>query len=593
MLTNQSNIAYTSNNNLIVNPNNKVTHSPNKRGCCQTKRRNYGLLTSSNGISSSKEKQSVNSNEKSSCSRCNQSNVPSRKTPSNMAESTKNKYSEAEINSFRNEFDKLVSNGTIRLNEFLEIIEKGSTTSFSQYSEKEVKAKLLNPKLKLDVVSRINENTNSININIIDVNKQKKYLDQTLKFKKSEINLKKYEESVSIIILARWLAIQNLYAKSSKSQSKTQGDKPPPPSPPPPPTVLEESECKEKYGVDGECMCIEHDMGCSAVTTKSGDFQFWAPCAGFFVTDVFECCYNHDIGLWCTGENGGIGKYVETPALLGIQLIACFEDKIIEKYLDESGWFCEFFGLPVLMSSLVSLFLILSPLIGIALQGSPDRRNNDGRNDKSCLFGGDVPTFCCGGFDGVCKDECCNKVELCSTKVDKKRGQNCKHKPKCEKKCEYSVNPSYYNSNLESLVMSYSMTNSITYFHSHDPSKTIVPKKDCCATNLSKKCKDECFNCFYTCKKNPATGKYSWKNGKILIDASHLNSSRKNIPCCEGTPNEDLNHKSNYCQPNTGSGRTLPPCGTILAAKLGGPCHEVNEKDNFSNNSVLTDRAAI
>ncbi len=588
MLTYQSNIAYTSNNNLIVNPNNKVAHSPNKRGCCQTKRRNYGLLTSSNGISSStektccsKEKQSGNSNEKSSCSKCNQSNVSSRKVPSSMAEPTKNKYSEAKINSFKNEFDKLVSNGTIRLNEFLEIIEKGSTNSFSQYSEKEVKAKLLNSNLKLDVVSRINENTNSININIIDVNKQKKYLDQTLNFKKSETNLKKYEESVSIIILARWLAIQNLYAKRSKSHSKTQGDKPPPPSPPPP-TVLEESECKEKYGVDGVCMCINHDMGCSSITAKSGNFQFWTICAGFFETDVFECCYNHDIGLWCTSG-------LDTAAELGFNLIACFEEKIIKQYSKEAGWFCEFFELPILFTSILLLPLILSPIIGIGMDifSDADLRNVEGQYDDSCLCGGNVPTFCCGGFDGVCKDECCNKVELCSSKVDKKRGEGCVEKNDCGEICSYYVSPNAYNPNIMKLSSYVIMPGRKQYYSKKDPSK-MLDKSECCSTNLPN-CTEKCFNCYYTCKKNPATGKFYWANGKILIDSTYLGSSWENVPCCPGTPNEDLNNRSNYCDAslnNTGGGG-LPPCGSKMAYLRGGPCEEVNRKDN--NNIKISD----
>ena len=63
MLTYQSNIAYTSNNNLTVSPNSIVIDSPNKRGCCQTKRRNYNLVTSSNGISNTTKNSCCSTNK--------------------------------------------------------------------------------------------------------------------------------------------------------------------------------------------------------------------------------------------------------------------------------------------------------------------------------------------------------------------------------------------------------------------------------------------------------------------------------------------------------------------------------------------------
>lgn len=579
MLTYQTHIENSSKNNLASSPNLRTQHSPNKRGCCQSKRRNYNLLTSSNGISAA--------NDKTCCSQKKNNSKPTNVNTRRPNKPNKN-YSKAEIDAFKSDFEQLVSSGLIRLNEFLEVYEKGSKQLYPQYTKDEVKAQLLNPELKLDVVSRIDENNKSININIIDTNKNKKYLDQTFNFKKSESNIEKYEESVSVITLSRWLALQNLYAKSEKYPSyKKEKEKIYP-------KEIKESECKEKYGIDSECMCINHDMGCSAITSQSGNLQLWTPCLGKFEVDIFDCCYEHDIDLWCSSDGFEVITYGFEPSSYGAKLISCFESKIVAKYTYLSPFYCELFELPVLWLVLLGIPNILSGLIGIGLQGSPERRNIDGKNSKSCLCGGDVPTVCCGGFSGVCNDECCNKVELCSNKVDKTRGEGCTPKPKCGKKCDYSVHHNYYYPHLETIVNTYSLTSKVSYYKGGNVQE-ILPIEDCCSTNLTEKCTDECFNCFYACQKDPSTKKYNWNNGKILVDSSHLKPHLQGIPCCDGTPNEDLNDKSNYCNfnLNKSGGRPLPPCGTPLVAKLGGPCLETNKNDNRNHNLTSLSQIVI
>lgn len=575
MLTYQSNIAYTSNNNLTVSPNSIVIDSPNKRGCCQTKRRNYNLVTSSNGISNTTKNSccSNNKQEGKSCSKKSCTSKKSKYKPNQINNSLqKTKYTETEINSFKNEFDNLVSNGTIRLNEYLEIFEEGSKNTYQNYNDNEVKAKLLNPNLKLDVVSRIDEKANSININIIDVDKNRKYLDQTLNFKRTETNLKKYEESVSIIILARWLAIQNLYYKSDKKRNKTQEDEE---TPKPLPLEPEVSDCKEKYGIEGDCMCINQDMKCSVpFIRETGKISLLTPCVGHFEPDLSECCFNHDIGLWCTSG-------VVEGAHLGNDLINCFEEKIISAYTYKAPFLCEFFELPVLWLVLIGLPTSLSGLMGALMGLKGEYRNKDGKNSNSCLCGGDIPTFCCGGFDGVCKDECCNKVELCSTKFNSERGIGCRKKPKCDKKCAYFVYLNSYNPNVERLTSYKLWPGDVEYYTEGDTTKTIN-KSDCCTVNLPEKCTEKCFNCYYACKLNPNGKGMSWNNGRVLIDSTYLGTGMKGVPCCEGTPNPDLNSKYNYCPENYGKGSGgLPPCGTILAAKLGGPCAEIDKKKDL------------
>lgn len=121
-------------------------------------------------------------------------------------------------------------------------------------------------------------------------------------------------------------------------------------------------------------------------------------------------------------------------------------------------------------------------------------------------------------------------------------------------------------------------------------------ESECCSTNLPSKCTDECFNCFYACKRDSTTGKYYWKNGKILVDASFLGSNWHHLACCPGTPNENENDSSNICpaERNIGGGGSLPICGSFLHIKSdGGPCIEENKGNSRSNNLVVSSQRLI
>lgn len=579
MLTNQANISIINRNNLSVSPNVSNQHSPNKRGCCQTKRRNYSLITDSNGISRSnektccsKEKQSDNSSEKASCSKCS-SGITTYDKYSNKEK----EFTLTDVNNAKREYDRLVSLGQIRNNDFLEIFDPNSITQVVGYTKEQVKAKLESTGLQLDVVSKVNNLNNSVNISIIDVGKNKKYLDQTFRFKSNETNIEKYEESIVIHTFARWIALQNNYKKKkpSKKSNKIQEQEP---------KKISRKDCKENYGFDSECMCINHDMGCTAepIITLGGKLKLLFFCAGFFEVDVYECCFNHDVALWCSSG-------LEASALLGVSLITCFEEKIIDKYIEESSSLCAFFGLPLLMSLLVSWPIVLSPFIGIVMHFSTgsEYRNKDNSNSDSCLCGGDLPTVCCTGYDGACKDECCNKIDLCSHKVDKTRGEGCEDKSKCGKKCTYFVYPNAYNPEIKTISSYKLWSGKEEFYKDGDPTK-ILSKSDCCTVNLPDKCTDKCFNCFYACNLNPNGKGMSWNNGKILIDSSHLGAGMRGVPCCDGTPNEDLNSRYNYCQENYGKGGGgIPDCGSPVHKKTGGPCNEVDRVNKSNTNKLL------
>lgn len=576
MLAYQSNILKKNNPSVALNRTVGKTN-PNKRGCCQTKRRNYNLLATSNGISAPSNKSCCSKSgdsEGSSCSSCSSKSKNNKSSVSKNSEILKDsKYSLDEINAAQVEFKRLESLALINKNEFLEIFDSNSNRQVTPYSNEQVKAKLENPELQLDVVSKIDSTKNSINISIIDVNKRRKYLDQTFEFKANESNIEKYENSVVIHTFARWIALQVVYKKqSSKKLNETQDHNP---------KKIDKQTCQQDYGIDSECMCINHDMGCTSepLITRGGKFKFWFMCAGSFETDVFECCYNHDIALWCTSG-------YDTAIELAVVLIACMEGKIIDKYLEKSSEICAFFGLPLLMVTLLSLPLILSPLIGVIMEIATraEFRNSNGDHDDSCLCGGDLPTVCCSGYDGVCRDECCNKIDLCSHKLDKTRGNWCKQKPKCGKKCTFFVYPNSYNPTLERLSSYTIFKEKEEYYLATDPSKKLK-KSDCCTVSLPNDCTDECFNCYYACKLNPNGRGMSWKNGKVLIDSSYLGAGMRGVPCCEGTPNEDLNSKSNYCQKDYGKGGGgIPDCGSPRHKRLGGPCNEVNRNNERNNN---------
>ena len=603
MLAYQSNIINKV-SNPVVNDRSVSMATPNKRGCCQTKRRNYNLLATSNGIDAPSNKSccsqpnkspeetinksscsssSCSSGNKSSCSSCSSGDKSGCSSCSSKSKHTKDSFSKdtnitsADVKNARKKVQELVSSGLIKKNEYLEIFDSDSNRQVTPYSNEQIKAKLETPELQLDVVTNLDTTKNSINISIIDVGKKRKYLDQTFRFKDNETNIEKYEESVAVHTFARWISLQNIYKgkKSNKKSNEIQEHEP---------KKISRKDCKESYGIDSECMCINHDMGCTAepIITMGGKLKLWFMCAGFFEVDVYECCYHHDTAMWCSSG-------LEASALLGVRLITCFEEKIIDKYLEESSPLCAFFGLPLLISSIiVSLPIILSPFIGAGMHfttGS-EYRNKDNSHSDSCLCGGDLPTVCCGGYDGACRDECCNKIDLCSHKVDKTRGQGCVDKPKCEKKCTYYVSPNSYNPNRGTLTSYKLWTDEKGYYTEENPNK-ILKKSDCCTVSLPEKCTDKCFNCFYACKLNPNGKGMSWNNGRVLIDSSHLGAAMRGVPCCEGTPNEDLNSKSNYCSKDYGrGGGGIPDCGSPKHKRLGGPCNEV-DRENKSNTNIL------
>jgi hypothetical protein len=172
-----------------------------------------------------------------------------------------------------------------------------------------------------------------------------------------------------------------------------------------------------------EPMCIPHDMGCSGgnLVTLDGKFNFWFPCAGGFSADLFDCCYRHDVGIYCSTS------FWDSSAE-DLDLIHCMSAKIIAAGLEKMPWGCKWmFGVPFItfFSALSIIGYIVMPIIPY----SADKVNYDGRHSSSCLCGGNRPTVCCQpdyGLKSICLDSICKRVNICKAKGTRINNSKCR-----------------------------------------------------------------------------------------------------------------------------------------------------------------------
>jgi len=224
-------------------------------------------------------------------------------------------------------------------------------------------------------------------------------------------------------------------SSSDESIRKERGEKP----------IKEDGIRHERDEILGdEVMCTPHDMGCSGggLITPDGKFNFWFPCAGSFSADVYDCCYRHDVGLYCSTT------FWDSSAE-DLDLIHCISAKIIAAGIEEMSWICKWlFALPLitLIEGLSVIGYIFMP--GIADYES-EQVNYDGRHNKSCLCGGNIPTICCDSdkVRSICLDKNCNKVNLCVAKGKRISNPQCNPSNKncfnCYWKCLYNDQGDY------------------------------------------------------------------------------------------------------------------------------------------------------
>jgi hypothetical protein len=191
-----------------------------------------------------------------------------------------------------------------------------------------------------------------------------------------------------------------------------------------------------------EVMCTPHDMGCSALSTPDGKLNFWFPCAGSFSSDIFDCCYRHDVGIYCATS-------IVDAIAEDLDLVHCISAKIIAAGIEEMSWTCRWLFAPLLITFINSLSILGYIFMPFWLYKS-ELTNYDGSHSKSCLCGGNIPTVCCDSekVRSICLDKNCNKVNLCIAKGERISNPQCnpsvnKKCYNCSWKCRYDDNGDY------------------------------------------------------------------------------------------------------------------------------------------------------
>lgn len=217
-----------------------------------------------------------------------------------------------------------------------------------------------------------------------------------------------------------------IVAKSSKSSENTQ------------------NHCSEENGV----FKASHDFKCTIpkelfwvlVTwgisiPKDGQATILLGTLGVQEVDVFDCCVEHDAKLWCSKSRyprkdkyGNIIDPTEQTAhSADIDVISCF----MGKFLDASTRGNVFED--IINIAFFAWYLPLAALLYAGTVVSPGEHdasllNLDGRNDESCLCGGNKPTV-------SCEEPCRNLCKELERRVGKTNTEKCDND--CKVPCEY------------------------------------------------------------------------------------------------------------------------------------------------------------
>ncbi len=206
--------------------------------------------------------------------------------------------------------------------------------------------------------------------------------------------------------------------------------------------TVDSTKDKKKDEILGdEVMCTEHDMGCSGgLATPDGKLNFWFPCAGSFSVDVYDCCYKHDVDIYCSTSYGdALSKDYD--------VVNCIHAKIIEAGFEAMSWTCIWVFGPLLLA-----FFTVTSIIGyigaLIWDYKSELVNYNGSHKDSCLCGGTKPTECCDSdkVRSICLDKDCKKVDLCKAKGKRINNPQCNPQKKCFNcfwKCLYSDQGDY------------------------------------------------------------------------------------------------------------------------------------------------------
>jgi hypothetical protein len=177
---------------------------------------------------------------------------------------------------------------------------------------------------------------------------------------------------------------------------------------------------------DEKDMCINHDMICSfGLLSEKGNpiaktggryLKFSIPYFVDFKIDLIDCCENHDINLWCAESRAAVAYYNEL-------LIKCFQTNIVYQTWEQLPLFWKLLGFGTFLGLLLSFNVVLEILAGIgiaigeATTGDPPRDiyynfDKSQGHQKSCLCGGNVPTYVCDSPDSC---------RICETKNSRRK----------------------------------------------------------------------------------------------------------------------------------------------------------------------------
>lgn len=168
-------------------------------------------------------------------------------------------------------------------------------------------------------------------------------------------------------------------------------------------------------------LCIPHDLTCTKLFGDSWPFsgdhkhiQWTAPCVGTYMVDISQCCFDHDVQLWCADGAFDI-------ALFNASVAACIIGAVTSKAIEIvfSNMPSGFGGFIFVMTCLIAITLWMGVvgLIGgilyeviatLAILGQDLLTNTDlygyGRLNNSCLCDLGKDTVDC---NNRCRNLCC------------------------------------------------------------------------------------------------------------------------------------------------------------------------------------------
>jgi hypothetical protein len=183
---------------------------------------------------------------------------------------------------------------------------------------------------------------------------------------------------------------------------------------------------------DAGTYCVPHDLKCTSplgsnqlpiFTSDKTHVIFVAPCIGSYSVDIGNCCFDHDIGIWCAKNLADVsGANLKVSSCVIGNIIAQAWNTLWEES-KSVPWYLRPFELLICaalistwQASLIAELPILFGIFNLAydlllfnwLKSNPCYADFDGRHADSCLCGGTVPTSQCAGVGdyGACTDLC-------------------------------------------------------------------------------------------------------------------------------------------------------------------------------------------